>query len=70
MTNHIASLAKPFAPRGATLPRMLAQIHVQWLSWRRRRRDQTALERQPDYLLKDIGIERHEIDRALRGRFY
>jgi len=70
MTSYIGSLARPMHERSAALPRVLRQVYAQWLNWRRRRRDQIALQLQPDYLLRDIGIERHEIERALRGRPY
>jgi uncharacterized protein YjiS (DUF1127 family) len=68
MTNCIGSLTKPMDRRRAFLPRLLGQIDAQWLSARRRRRDHADLMRQPEYLLRDIGMERHEIERLLRGR--
>ncbi|GAB2177771.1 DUF1127 domain-containing protein [Dongia sp. agr-C8] len=68
MTNYIGALAKPMGRRSAMLPLLASQLYTFYLGWRRRRRDQTALMRQPDYLLRDIGIERHEIEPALRGR--
>jgi uncharacterized protein YjiS (DUF1127 family) len=71
MTSYIGTLARPLArPVGrhsAALPRLLGHLAAQFLKWRRRRRDQAALMRQPAYLLRDIGLERHEIDGALRG---
>jgi len=68
MTNCIGSLAKPMDRRRALLPRLLGQIAARWLNARRRRRDHADLMRQPEYLLRDIGMERHEIERLLRGR--
>jgi uncharacterized protein YjiS (DUF1127 family) len=68
MTNYIGSLAKPVGQRGAALPRLLGLLAARWSSGRRRRRDHADLMRQPEYLLRDIGIERHEIDRLFRGR--
>jgi uncharacterized protein YjiS (DUF1127 family) len=68
MANCIGSLAKPMDRRRALLPRLLGQAVAQWLNWSRRRRDHADLMRQPEYLLRDIGMERHEIERLLRGR--
>jgi uncharacterized protein YjiS (DUF1127 family) len=68
MTNYIGALAKPIGPRSMSLPRLLRRMTARWLSSRRRRRDHADLMRQPDYLLRDIGMERHEIERLLRGR--
>lgn len=43
---------------------------ARWRLWRRVRRDETWLMRQPDYLLQDIGLERSEIGTIVRhGRF-
>jgi uncharacterized protein YjiS (DUF1127 family) len=69
MTNHIGSLAKPMARRSAALPHLLGRMIARWLNWGRRRRDHAALLGQPEYLLRDIGVERHEIEGILRGRF-
>ena len=68
MTNYIAALARPVSRHSAALPQMLGSMATLVGNWRRRRRDQNALMRQPEYLLRDIGIERHEIDRLFRGR--
>ncbi|WP_395015487.1 hypothetical protein [Dongia sp.] len=68
MTSYIGTLARPMGRHSAALPRLLGHIAVQFLNWRRRRRDHVLLMRQPEYLLRDIGLERHEIDGALRGR--
>ena len=40
----------------------------QYIRWRRRRQGMEALHGMPDYLLKDIGISRAEIDQAARGQ--
>jgi uncharacterized protein YjiS (DUF1127 family) len=70
MTNYIGTLARPMGRRSAALPRMLGHLTAQLLKWHRRRRDQDALMRQPDYLLRDIGLDRRDIDAALRhGRY-
>jgi len=68
MTNTIGSVAKPIGQRSASLPRLLKLLAARWRNGRRRRRDHADLMRQPEYLLRDIGIERHEIDRLFRGR--
>jgi uncharacterized protein YjiS (DUF1127 family) len=70
MTNYIAALARPMSRRSAALPQLLGSMATLVGNWRRRRRDQNALMRQPEYLLRDIGLERHEIERALHGRPY
>lgn len=67
MTSYIGTLARPVGRRSAALPRLLGHLTARFLNWRRRRRDHAALMRQPDYLLRDIGIERREIHGALRG---
>jgi uncharacterized protein YjiS (DUF1127 family) len=68
MTNTIGSLAKPIGRRNASLPRLLRRLVARWHDGRRRRLDHADLMRQPEYLLRDIGMERHEIERLLRGR--
>jgi uncharacterized protein YjiS (DUF1127 family) len=70
MTSYIGTLARPMGRRGAALPRMLGHVTAQFLKWHRRRRDRDALMRQPDYLLRDIGLERRDIDAALRRARY
>jgi uncharacterized protein YjiS (DUF1127 family) len=46
----------------------LMELIMRFYHWRRIRRDEAWLQRQPDYLLRDIGLEREEISRTLRGR--
>lgn len=67
MTNCTESLTQPIGAQNGSFARLLAMLLAQYLSWRRRRRDQDALLRQPDYLLRDIGLERREIEIAVRG---
>jgi uncharacterized protein YjiS (DUF1127 family) len=50
----------------AQQPGMLKGWFARWQLWRRMRRDEAWLKRQPDYLLRDVGLERNEINRALR----
>ncbi len=49
---------------------LLEELFARWQLWRRVRRDEAWLKRQPDYLLRDIGLERSDIDRALRSSDY
>ena len=70
MTSYIAALARPVSRHSAALPQVLGSMAKLVGNWRRRRRDRNALMRQPEYLLRDIGLERHEIERALHGRPY
>ena len=57
----------------AALPQPLGLLERLIAGWRRRRlmrRDETWLQRQPDYLLRDIGVSRREIESFLRqGRY-
>ena len=68
MTNYIGTLAKPMRAQNGSLSQRSRVLFGRFMNWRRRRRDQAALLRQPDYLLRDIGIERHEIESAVQGR--
>lgn len=43
---------------------------ARWRRWQRMRRDTTWLQSQPDYLLRDIGISRDEIDTIIRNGRY
>jgi uncharacterized protein YjiS (DUF1127 family) len=65
--------AHAFATRSnrvAQRPGLLQGWLARWRLWRRVRRDEIWLKRQPDYLLKDIGLERGEIGTIVRhGRF-
>lgn len=52
-------------------PGLLQEWVARWRLWRRVRRDEAWLKRQPDYLLRDIGLERSRIAMAVReGRSY
>ena len=68
MTNCTQSLAKPIGARSGSLSRLVGTLTARYLNWRRRRRDRAVLLRHPEYLLRDIGLERREIDGAVRGR--
>ncbi|WP_395015490.1 hypothetical protein [Dongia sp.] len=51
-------------------PGLLQAWFARWRLWQRMRRDEAWLRRQPDYLLRDIGLERNEITTIVRqGRF-
>jgi uncharacterized protein YjiS (DUF1127 family) len=56
--------------RVAARPGLLQEWYARWQLWRRVRRDEAWLKRQPDYLLRDIGLDRNEIRTTVRqGRF-
>lgn len=46
---------------------LLARLLARFLRWRRIRRDEAVLLKQPDYMLRDIGLGRAEIELAVRG---
>jgi uncharacterized protein YjiS (DUF1127 family) len=50
-----------------TKPGVLRRWIMRWLRHHRMRRDEALLARQPDYMLRDIGIGRGEIEAAVRG---
>ncbi len=61
-----ATRSNRVTPRTGLLQEWLAR----WQVWRRIRRDEAFLRRQPDYLLRDIGLERSEIGAVVRkGRY-
>ena len=68
MTNYIGTLARPVSRRSAALPRLLGHLAARILDWRRQRRDHAVLMNQPDYMLRDIGLARHQIEEAVRGQ--
>jgi uncharacterized protein YjiS (DUF1127 family) len=45
---------------------LLARLIARWQSRRRLRRDRAWLQSQPDYMLRDIGIGRGEIEAIIR----
>jgi uncharacterized protein YjiS (DUF1127 family) len=52
-------------------PGLLRETFMRWRLWSRIRRDEAWLRRQPDYLLRDVGLERTEIRAIVRqGRFF
>lgn len=62
----LATRSNRVAPR----PGLLRAWFARWQLWRRLRRDEAWLRRQPEYLLRDIGLERSEIARTVRqGRY-
>jgi uncharacterized protein YjiS (DUF1127 family) len=51
-------------------PGLLQGFFARWKQRRQMRRDEIWLKQQPDYLLKDIGVGRAEIETMLRlGRY-
>ncbi|MDQ7249108.1 hypothetical protein [Dongia sedimenti] len=61
-TRAIAAMPQPTS--------LLARLFAAWRRRRQMRRDETWLQRQPDYLLRDIGIGRSEIEMTIRGGRY
>jgi uncharacterized protein YjiS (DUF1127 family) len=62
----LATRSNRVVPRRGLLQEWL----MRWRLWRRIRRDEAWLLRQPEYLLHDIGLERREIGAVVRnGRF-
>jgi uncharacterized protein YjiS (DUF1127 family) len=62
---------RPAAVRRQPLAPVTDAISACWnavVSHRARRRDEHFLLSQPDYILRDIGIGRGEIEAAVRGR--
>ena len=62
---------RPAAPRRTPLAPLADAIVGLWKAAvlrRARRRDEFFLLSQPDYILRDIGIGRGEIESAVRGR--
>jgi uncharacterized protein YjiS (DUF1127 family) len=55
--------------RVAARPGLIQEWFARWQIWRRVRRDEAWLKRQPDYLLKDIGLDRSEIGTVVRAGF-
>ena len=49
------------------LVRLLRGALMRFRLWRRVRRDEALLMKQPDYMLRDMGIGRGEIESAIRG---
>jgi uncharacterized protein YjiS (DUF1127 family) len=45
---------------------LLGRLIARWRSRQRLRRDETWLQSQPDYMLRDIGINRGEIETLIR----
>jgi uncharacterized protein YjiS (DUF1127 family) len=68
MTSYIGSLVRPRDRQSAALSRLLGRLTAKVLNWRRRRRDYAVLMGQPDYMLRDIGLARQDIEGAVRGR--
>ena len=62
----LESRSNRVAPRRGLLQVWFAR----WQLWRRIRRDEAFLKRQPAYLLRDIGLERSEIGTVVRNGRY
>ena len=69
MVNTTGSIETRGGMRIAAKPRpagLLPQLFARLGAWRRMRRDAALLHSQPDYLLRDIGIGRSQIEAAVR----
>jgi uncharacterized protein YjiS (DUF1127 family) len=62
MTIYHAPSSQSLAPRLSALGRVLA-LPLVWIKRVRQRRELMGLMSQPDYLLKDVGLQRDEITR-------
>ena len=69
MTSYIGSAVKPIGARMKESG-LLQRVVDLLLRWQRMRRDKAQLLSQPDYLLRDIGIDRKEIEVVLRRARY
>jgi uncharacterized protein YjiS (DUF1127 family) len=61
------------APRTASRtakPIALLKKLLTWIERRRQRRELTGLLSLPDYMLKDIGLQRHQITREMVKPFW
>ncbi len=70
MTQMTAATARKSMRLGSAMPQplgFLVRLIARWQRRQRQRRDQAWLQSQPDYLLRDIGISRAEIEGILRG---
>ena len=73
MTQMTAATARKPMRVATAMPQplgFLARMIARWQRRQRQRRDQTWLQSQPDYLLRDIGVSRAEIEGILRGVRY
>jgi uncharacterized protein YjiS (DUF1127 family) len=72
MTEITAITARKAIGRSTAMPHAFGLLGRWIAGWRNRqqtRRDRTWLQSQPDYMLRDIGVSRREIDVILqRGR--
>ena len=67
LTQHLNARARAArSNRVAARPGLLQAWFARWQLWRRIRRDEAWLRRQPDYLLEDIGLEHSEIATVVR----
>jgi len=65
--------ARALAMRTTTVakqPGLLQELLAHFLRWRRVRRDEAWLKQQPDYMLRDLGISRGEIETMVRRGHY
>jgi uncharacterized protein YjiS (DUF1127 family) len=73
MTQMTATTDRKSVRLRAPMPRplgLLGRLIARWQRRQRQRRDEGWLSGQPDYLLRDIGVSRTDIETMLRGGRY
>jgi uncharacterized protein YjiS (DUF1127 family) len=71
--SHVSKIHGLMAPRTASRtakPIALLKKLLTWIERRRQRRELTGLLSLPDYMLKDIGLQRHQITREMVKPFW
>jgi uncharacterized protein YjiS (DUF1127 family) len=70
MEMHMTSVNNSHTQPGVARNLAFLATPVKWLQRIRERRELLALLSQPDYILKDIGLQRDEISREALKRFW
>jgi uncharacterized protein YjiS (DUF1127 family) len=71
--SHVSEIHGLMAPRTASrtaTPIALLRKVLTWIERRRQRRELMGLLGMPDYMLKDIGLQRHQIAREMVKPFW
>jgi uncharacterized protein YjiS (DUF1127 family) len=71
--SHVSEIHGLIAPRTASrtaIPIALLGKVLTWIERRRQRRELMGLLGMPDYMLKDIGLQRHQIAREMVKPFW
>ncbi len=70
---HVSKIHGPLAPpavRPSAKPIAVLKRVMTWIERRRQRRELMGLLNLPDYMLKDIGLQRHQIAREMVKPFW